>query len=193
MSTLLKDLTFALRTLRRDWVLASVAILSLGVAIGGNGAVFSLVDAFLFRPLPFDSPERLVVVGERPESQPPGAGFLATSLPNLQDLRERSRLVDSWAAMQPATMSLRGEEGAEAVSAMSVTANFFSMLGAGLNRGRVFEEHEAVEGGPGLAILGHEFWQERFGDGTDPLGETLILNGSPHEVIGVTPAQLPHS
>lgn len=186
MSTLLRDLTFAFRTLRRDWVLATVAILSLGVAIGGNGAVFSLVDAFLFRPLPFDSPERLVIVGERPESQPPGAGFLATSLLNLRDLQERSRLVDAWAAMQPNTMSLRGAEGAEAVSAMSVTANFFSMLGASLERGRVFESHEAVEGGPALAVLGHEFWRERYGEDANPLGETLVLNGAPHEVIGVT-------
>ncbi|MDH3224527.1 MAG: ABC transporter permease, partial [Gemmatimonadota bacterium] len=151
------------------------------------GAVFSLVDAFLFRPLPVDSPEQLVVVGERPESQPPGAGFLATSLVNFRDLRERSRLIEAWGAMQPRTMSLRGTEGAEAVSGMSVTPSFFGMLGATLHRGRAFEVHEAVEGGPALAILGHEFWLERYGESINPLGEVLILNGEAHEIVGITP------
>ena len=85
MSTLLQDLKFAIRTLRKRWMVTSLAVLSLALAIGGNAAVFGMVDAFLFRPLPYPEPDRIVLVGERQKDQPEFSSSLGTSLPSFAD------------------------------------------------------------------------------------------------------------
>jgi putative ABC transport system permease protein len=186
MLTLVQDFRFAIRTLKRGWLVTVVAIVSLAVAIGGNAAVFSLVDALLFRPLPYPDPERIVLVGEREKDQPELSGF-TTSLPTYADMAERSGTVAEWAAMQPRTLSLRGSERAEAVPGVAVTSNFFELLGAGAVRGRTFSPAEAGEGAPRVVVLSHEYLQRTFGEDDDPLGQVLTLNGEPHEVIGVLP------
>jgi len=91
MSTFLQDLRFAVRTLKRGWLVTTAAIVSLAFAIGGNAAVFSMVDAFIFRPLPYPEPDRIVRFGEREKDQPENSGSLSTSLPTYADLVERSR------------------------------------------------------------------------------------------------------
>lgn len=186
MRTLLRDVRFALRALRRDRLVAITAILSLGVAIGGNAAVFSLVDGFLLRPLPFEEPDRMVVVGERQEDQPALSGFLATSLPTFEDAAERSVTVGSWTAMRPLTMSLRGEDGSEPLTATAVRPGFFRLFGATPSMGRTFTDDEGVEGARKVAILGYEYWIDRYGESASPLGDVLTLNGEPHEVVGVS-------
>ena len=187
MQSLVQDLRFALRMLRRRWMITALAVLSLALAIGGNTAVFSMVDAFMFRPLPFPEPERMVLVGERERTTPEFSGAFGSSLPSFADWRERSRSVAEWAAMQPRTLSLRGADRAEPISGVAATPSVFSVLRAAPTRGRLFGPEETVEGGRGVALLSHEFWIERWGEGTDPLGEVLTLNGEPHEVIGVMP------
>lgn len=187
MSILLQDLRFALRTLRARWMVTAMAVLSLALAIGGNATVFSLVDAFIFRPLPYPEPERVVLVGEREKTTPEFSGQFTTSLATARDWQERSRSVGRWAVMRPATMSLRGPERAEAVSTVAVTPSFFGVLDADPERGRLFTEAEAVEGGPRVALLGHDYRVTNFGAESDPLGTLLTLNGEPYEVIGVMP------
>ncbi len=186
MVTLVQDFRFAIRTLKRGWLVTAVAVVSLAVAIGGNATVFSLVDALLFRPLPYPDPERIVLVAEREKDQPELSGF-TISLPTYADLAERSGTVAEWAAMQPRTMSLRGPERAEAVPGVAVTANFFGLLGTDAARGRTFSPEETVEGAPGVVVLSHEYLQRTFGEDDDALGRVLTLNGEPHEVIGVLP------
>ncbi len=185
MSTFLQDLRFAIRTLRRRWMVTTLATLSLALAIGGNAAVFSLVDGFIFRPLPYPEPDRVVLVGEREKDQPELSGF-GTSLASYADLAERSQSV-TWGALQPMTMSLRGSERSEAISTVMVTPSFFEIMEAQPVRGRLFTESEAVEGGPKVVLMRHEYWVRTYGLETDPIGKLLTLNGDPHEVIGVLP------
>lgn len=185
MSTLLQDLRFAMRTLQKRWMVTLLAVLSLSLAIGGNAAVFSMVDAFLFRPLPYPEPERIVLVGEREKEQREFSGTLTSSLPTYTDWVERSRSIATWGAMQPTTLSLRGSEHAEPISAIRVIGDFFEVLRATPFRGRSFSASEMVEGGPRVALLGYDYWVRTFGLQTDPIGEVLTLSGEPYEIIGV--------
>jgi len=187
MSTLAQDLRFAVRTLGRRWMVTALAVLSLGIAIGGNAAVYSLLDAFIFRPLPYPEPERVVLVGERERTQPEFSGTLGSSLPASADWRERSRTVATWAVMQPRTLGVRGTDRAEAVSGVAATPSVFTVLRVSPVRGRLFTEEESVEGGPHVVLLGHEYWARTWGEDRDPLGEVVTINGEPHEIIGVLP------
>jgi len=187
MSTLAQDLRFAFRTLGRRWLITALAVLSLGIAIGGNAAVYSLLDAFIFRPLPYPEPERVVLVGEREQTQPEFSGSLGSSLPAWADWRERSRTVDSWAVMQPRTLGVRGTERADAVSGVAATPSVFTVLDVSPARGRLFTDEESVEGGPRVVLLGHEYWARTWGEDRDPLGQILTIDGEPYEVIGVLP------
>ena len=186
MSTLIQDLRFAFRTLRKHWLVTTAAVLSLALAIGGNAAVFSMVDAFLFRPLPYDQPERLVVFGERLEESPPGSAPIGTSLATWGDLRERTRTLADWAAIQAATLSMRGEDRSEPVTVQMVTPNYFEMVGARMNLGRFFLPEEGVEGARRVAVVSEEFQAERWA-GQSPLGEVVTLNSEPYEIVGVLP------
>lgn len=200
MSAMFQDFRFAVRILKRGWLVTVVATVSLALAIGGNATVFSLVDAMIFRPLPYPDAERVVLAGERAKDQPELSGAFTTSLPTYADMAERSRTVAEWAAMQPRTLSLRGPDHAEPVSAVAVTPNFFALLGARTERGRTFTREEGVEGAPKVVVMSHEYLERTYGlgsatlDGTtdadpaaraDVLGDVLVLNGEPHVVVGV--------
>jgi predicted permease len=118
MTELIQDLRFALRTLKKAWGVAGVAVLSLAVAIGGNTAVFGLINSLLFRPLTVAEPERLVVLQERRQEQPSNLSTLTTSLANYADLEERATGAAGWAAYRPTVLGLatEGVEGAPKVA-----------------------------------------------------------------------------
>ncbi|MGW8268640.1 MAG: ABC transporter permease, partial [Longimicrobiales bacterium] len=181
------DLRFALRTLRKGWWVTLVALFSLVVAIGGNATVFGLVNGLLFRPLPYQGPERLVVFDEDERSEPPNQGPVSTSLATLADIAERSRTTTAWAGARPRTVSVRGTERAEARSGTEVSPAFFEVLGVSPERGRAFRPEEGVEGGPRVVLLDHAYWVNTMGPEVDPVGRVLTLDGEPHEVIGVLP------
>ena len=146
MRLLWQDLRFAIRTLRRGWLVTSVAVISLALAIGGNATVFSMVDAFIFRPSPFPNPERMILAGERLKSQPPLQGNLATSLAVFGDFAERSRTVTRWAAFRPRPTGLRGPERSEAITATEVTAEYFGILEVTPVQGRLFQAEGPLDG-----------------------------------------------
>ncbi|MEJ2202513.1 MAG: ABC transporter permease [Gemmatimonadota bacterium] len=187
MTELTQDVRFALRTLKKGWGVAAVAVLSLAVAIGGNTAVFGLIHSLLFQPLSVTEPERLVVLQERRQEQPSNLSTLTTSLPNYADLKERATGAAGWAAFRPTVLGLRGSDRAEPVSSAQVTTGFFEVLGINLPRGRRFLTSEGVEGAPRVAVIRPEFWERARGGEGDPLGQILTLNGEPHEVVGVLP------
>ena len=187
MSELLQDVRFGLRTLRNGWGVTLVAIVSLAVAIGGNTAVFGLIDSLLFRPMSAQAPERLVVLQEREKESPANLSTLATSLANYADLAEQSRTTSAWAAYRPTTLGLRGPERSEPVTGAQVTIGFFDLLGIHAARGRTFRPDEGVEGGPRVAMVTPEFWERTQGDVDEPVGRILTLDGEPYEVVGVVP------
>lgn len=188
MSTLLQDLKFASRTLRKHWTVTLAAVFSLALAIGGNTAVFALVDAFLFRPLPFHEPERLVVFGERPKDAPPSTTPIGTSLPTYADLRERSRTLTEWAAVQPTNASLRGEHSSEPLTAQRVSPEYFDLVEAHTSLGRSFLPEEGIEGARRVVIISVAFRDDRWGE-DNPLGEVLTLNSEPYEIVGVVSSE----
>lgn len=189
MSELLQDIRFAWRTLRKGWGVTTVAIASLAVAIGGNTAVFGLINSLLFQPIMADAPERLVVLQERRKDAPGGARLstLATSLATHADLAERSRTTSGWAAYRFTILGLRGTDRSEPIQSAQVTAGFFELVGVRPARGRTFLPSEAVEGAPRVAIVRPEFWERVRGGEGDPVGQILTLAGEPYEVVGVLP------
>lgn len=181
MSAFWQDLRFALRDLRKGILITSLAVVSLAFAIAGNTTVFGLVNAFLFRPLPYPEPDRLVVLGEREESSPP---TLVAATANLVDWRERNRTFLDLAGMRPAPMSLGAGERPEPISAAEVSEGFFEILGTKAFRGRTIGREDNRK----VALLTFRFAAERFDPGVDPIGRTLILNREPYAVVGVLPA-----
>lgn len=187
MGQVMQDVRFALRMLRKNWGVSLVAVASLSVAIGGNTAVFALVNTLLFQPMSVEAPERLVVVQERRSAQPEGLSTLTTSLATQADLAERSRTTANWTALRPTVLGLRDGERSEPVQAAEVAPNFFEVLGIQPSRGRAFAAEEGVPGGRKVAIVTPEFWERNRGGVGEPLGAVLILNGEPVEVVGVMP------
>jgi putative ABC transport system permease protein len=188
MSEFVQDVRFAVRMLRRGWGVTAIAVGSLAVAIGGNAAVFGMINTFLFQPFTADAPERLVLLQERTLEQPNVLSTLSTSLAMQADLAERSRTTTQWAAMRPTVLGLRDGDRSEPIRSAEVTANFFEVLGTGMQRGRAFLAEEGVPGGRKVALVTPEFWERSRGGEGDPLGQVLTLNGEPVEVVGVMPA-----
>lgn len=186
MATFFQDFRFALRTLRKGLLVTLFAIFSLALAIAGNATVFSMVNAFIFRPPPFDQPERMVILEEREADQQP-ASSLSISLASWADYDERSQTLSAVEAFRPAFFSLRGPERAIPLTGARVTAGFFDVVGVSPTRGRAFLDSEGVEGAPKVVLLTREYWQESLSEVADPLGEVLVLNGEPYEVIGILP------
>ncbi len=191
MESLVQDVKYALRSLRKAPTVTALVVGSLALAIAGNTAVFSLVNGLLFRPLPYDHPERLALVGEYQD--PKLAGQVSgTSAANFLDWRERQTSFSAMAAYSSAPVKLGAGSGSgdrsEPVTAAQVTPEFFPLLGVQPRLGRAFL---AEEGKPGAAakvvLLTYGFWQSRFAGDPGVLGKTLVLNGEAQTVVGVLP------
>ena len=184
MDTLLQDLRYALRSLRRNPGFTAAAVLTLALGIGANSAIFSVVRGVLLRDLPYPEPAQLMTVW----GHYPSTGRSTVSLPDYRDWREGSRSFDELAARYGRTVNLSGTGEPEQVTNDLVTTNFFRALGVGPALGRGFLEEEGVTGTGEVAVLSHALWQRRFGGDTALVGRTVLLNGTPYTVVGITPA-----
>ncbi|MCA1815294.1 MAG: ABC transporter permease, partial [Acidobacteria bacterium] len=186
MGTLIQDLRYALRTMRKSPVFTLVAVLALALGIGANTAIFSVVNAVLLRPLPFANPERLFVVRARNERD--GSVSAEQSYPNFQDLRAQCRSCEGFAAYSHATTFLMnpGEEP-ERERGVETSADLFAMLGAKPELGRAFTPEEDQPGAHRVVVLSHAFWQRSFGGARDVVGRDIPLGGAPTTVVGVMP------
>ncbi len=192
MFDLVRDIRLAFRTLRRSWKISVVAVLSLALAIAGNTIVFSMINGVFYRPLPYHEADRLSFIGDRALDAPRGA-ISGMSVPNFVDLRERQNSYEDLAAMQIQPFVLQdGGETPETILGATVTSEFFPLFGVDVVRGRHFAAEEAVAGGERVIVVSHTFWSERLGNeeetatGLEPV--TVPLNGQPHTIIGVLPA-----
>ena len=187
MSDLLHDLRYSFRMLVKNPVFTAAAVITLALGIGLNAATFSAVDAILLKPLQGAAePERLVQLYR----SWPGMDYGSNSIPHYQDVRDRSGdIFESVGAWYFTTMSLAADDRSERIMGLLVSANFFQTYGTTPVLGRAFIPGEE-DRGPGahpVAILGHSFWQSRFGGDPSVVGRTLNLNGQPFEVVGVAP------
>jgi putative ABC transport system permease protein len=184
MTSLLRDLRYALRSTIKRPGFTVVAVLTLALGIGANSAIFSVVDAALVRPLPYGDPERLVHVWEV-RSQ---ADFSQSeaSYPDFLDLRE-SQSFEQLAGYNRRGFIMTGGERPEPIMAGHATANFFDTLGVQPALGRAFEPGEDRKGANRVVVLTHTLWQSAFGGDSAIVGKAIPLDGNPYTVVGVLP------
>jgi predicted permease len=183
MSTLLQDLRFALRQLRKSPGLACTAILVFALGIAASTAIFAFVDAALVKPLPYRDPSRLVAIYEK---LPIGDRF-HVSLGDYQDWKRLNRVFTSLDVYRPELFALKTVANIEEVSAARVSDGFFRTLGVTPFLGRDFLPGEDKPGAPLIVILTYETWQKRFAGDKHILGQTVRLDGDTFVVVGVLP------
>jgi predicted permease len=177
------DLRFALRVLVRNRFVSGLAILAFALGIGATTAVFSIFNAVLLAPLPYPGSDRIVLVYD---TQPACASCPA-SFPKYHDWKARNTVFSAIGGSSPWPITITGSGDPERVTGLRVTASLGDVLGVQPAIGRWFNDTEDVPGAPKVAVLGHALWRTRFAANPGILGQTLILNGQPHEVIGVMP------
>ena len=182
--TLLADIRYALRVLRRTPVFAVAAIGTLALGIGANTTIFSLVQSVLLQPLPYGNPDQLVMVWEDatligfPKNTPaPG---------NYNEWRAANRSFSDMAATRGHAASLTGDGLPEQIIGRAVTANFFNVLGVRPQLGRAFAAGEDT-GGAQVVVISHALWQRRYHGDTRIVGRTILMNNAKYEVVGVAP------
>src|SRR5580698_502081 len=170
LTSIWRDLRYALRTLGRNPGFACVSVLALGLGIGANSAIFTVVNSVLLQPLHFDKPEQLIVVRERNLK----AGFPQFSLSpgNYVDFRDHNQSFSGITAFGGRGLNLSGGTQPERLRGTRVTMNFFQVMGRTPTLGRTFNAQEDQLGGPLVAILSYGLWQRHFGGNRDALGQT---------------------
>ncbi|MEE8584246.1 MAG: ABC transporter permease, partial [Acidobacteriota bacterium] len=180
------DFRFAFRMLLKNPAFTVVAVAVLALGIGANSAMFSVINAVLLRPLPYEKPEELVLFWERiPQMQ---FAFVPTSEGGFVDWRTRNTVFTDMAGFRNNGVTLTGRGPAERISALQVSASLFPLLGVSPVLGRAFTPQESRPGGQPVVMLSHSIWQSRFGANSEVVGEKLLLDGQPYTVVGILPA-----
>jgi putative ABC transport system permease protein len=184
-----QDLHYGARMLVKQPGFTFIAILTLALGIGANTAIFSVVNAVLLRPLPFQEPERVVMVWNKGAAAA-GGDRTPLAVADLFDWRAQSHAFDGIAAFQYDSFTLTGVETPESVPGARVTANFFAVLGVPPALGRTFLPDEDRQGAARVVLLSDGFWRSRFGADPQAVGRTINFNGNSYTVIGVMPPAL---
>jgi putative ABC transport system permease protein len=185
---MIQDLRFGVRMLLKNPGFTLIAVATLALGIGANTAIFSVVNAVVFRPLPYTEPERLIRLWE----SNPGRGWpeFSASAPNFADWRKQQTVFEQLAAYGFDTFNLTGDGEAERVAALGVTANLFPTLGVAPALGRNFLPEEEQPGRHRVAILSDGLWQRRFGADPQLIGRQIQLSGESYTVVGVMPPRI---
>src|SRR5262245_37963838 len=184
MSTLVSELRYIVRSLRKAPGFSALAVLVLAVAIGATSAIFNLIDGILIRPLPLANPDRLVMLWEHA----PGYAYNRVSPLNFLDWSEQNHAFASMAAVSGGGRTLTGAAGvAERIPGQSVTTAFFDVLGIKPIAGRTFVADDAIPQ-PNVVVVSERFWRGRLDSDPAAVGEVLRLDGQPFTVIGIVPA-----
>ena len=177
-----RDLRLAGRTIRRSPGVAVPILVTLALAVGVTSALFSVVDAVVFRALPFDDPESMVLLQE---VEPPDGRLTALAPPTLEDYRAGMTTLDALGGWAPERFTLTGLGDPVQITAVRVTEELFPVLRATPSLGRLLDPANEAE--RTTAVLSHGFWLERFGGEPDALGRHVILDDTPYEIVGVMP------
>ena len=190
MSSLLQDIRYALRMLRKSPGFTTVIVLTLGFGIGANTALFSVVDAVLLRPLPYAQPEQLVAVKE----DLPGVNLIdaGMSQPELDDLQKRSGVFDQISAVAAIDANITGREKPERVEAEVISPNYFTLLQAKPALGRVFYDSDYRKGFSEGAVISDSLWHTMFGADPNVVGQAVRLDTDLYSIIGVMPPGFRH-
>jgi predicted permease len=184
MGTLAADVRYALRMMRKSPGFTAIAIAALALGIGANTAIFTVVNAVLFEPLPYPQPDRLVQLGRK---FPQGNGW-SNSIPKYMAWRENH--VFQWMTLYNAggmSFNLTAGDRPEQVKGTHVSKDYFNVLEVQPMAGRTFTDREDAPNGPSVAVISYGFWQSRFGGDRQMVGRAIALNGEPYVVIGIMP------
>jgi predicted permease len=185
IADLWQDLRFGARMLLKQPGFTLIAVVTLALGIGANTAIFSIVNAVLLRPFPYNAPERLVILRERVSVE----GGFSPSYPNFVDWRAQNTVFDAISAVrQNESFNFTGAGEPERIQGRLVSAEFFSTLGIEPLLGRDFLAEEDSSGATPVAIMSYGFWRRRFGNDPGIIGKQLTLNNQIFTVIGITPA-----
>jgi len=176
---------YAVRQLRKAPGFTLVCALTLGLGIGANTAIFSVIKAVLLNQLPYRDPARLVVVSEQ---NPDGNPDLVAPL-TFVDWKQQSRAIPSLAAFRQLRYAFAGIDAPLTVPSVRATPNLFTLLGVNAALGRTFLEEEGQPGSDRVAILSRAFWQRQFGGSPSVVGRTIQLDAQPYTVVGVMPME----
>ena len=184
---MLNEIKVALRGLVKTPGFAAIAIATLALAIGANTSVFSLINALLVRPLPYQQPSKLVLIWERFATQ--GLDRIPVSPPEYLDLENQFHGCTNIAAFDYETFNLGGGDLPERISGAIVSPALFPLLGIEPLKGRTFAREEQGEGHDDVIVISERLWKRRFSSDPFLVGKTLLLNGRSYTVIGVMPAK----
>src|SRR5262245_30189408 len=189
MQTLLQDLRYGARMLWKNPGFTIVAVITLALGIGANTAIFSVVNALLFRPLPFREPERLVWIANTGTTG--GLSSVTSRVANFNDWRAQNKSFEDLAAyfafFDYGSYNLIGVGEPERLIGVGVSQNFFSLLGVPPLLGRGFSDEESRWNGSPAMILSHAYWVRRFAADSNIVGRSFTLNDKPTTVVGVMP------
>ena len=185
MQTLLQDLRYALRLTLRRPALTLVTIVTLAIGVGGNTAVFSVINGLLIRPLPVPRPERVVRVFGTASDR----AFDVMSYPNARDLGDRASTLASLAIHNQTFVASGLADATETAAVELVSGNYFSTFGIRAALGRALQpDDDRLDAGSPVVVISDRWWRTRHGASPSVVGATVHLNGSPFTVIGVAPA-----
>lgn len=183
MQTFWQDVRYGMRMLKKNPGVTVIVILALALGIGANTAIFSVVNAVLLRPLPYEESDRLLFLNEKSAV----LDEMSISYPNFLDWRAQNQVFEKMGVYNRASYNLTGVGEAERIVTGQVSADLFQVLRVNAGWGRVFTNEEDQPGGPPVVVLSYGLWQRRFGGQTNIINQQIILNGKSYTVIGVMP------
>ena len=183
MNTLLRDISYGVRSLLKHPGFTAIVILTLAVGIGASSAIFSVVNTVLLRPLPYRNADRMVVIQEL---DPTGKRTQVTPA-NFLDWRAQNTVFEQLAAILTRPANLAFADQAERVDFAMTSANFFTVFGTEPARGRFFIPSDEQAGHAPIAVVSHQLWQRRFGGDESLIGKPITLDGNTYTVVGVAP------
>jgi putative ABC transport system permease protein len=190
MDSLLRDLRHGLRRVLSAPGFTAIAMLTLALGIGANVAIFTIVHAVLIRPLPFPNPDRLVRIAA--DARATNGRNIGISQPELDDLRTRAGIFEGVTALWPVSASLVGGDRPERIEVMVTSANYFQLLGAAPQLGRLYGPADAVPGFSDAVVISDGLWRRAFGGSRDVIGRKVVMDTDTYTVVGVMPRDFRH-
>jgi predicted permease len=185
MENFLQDVRYALRTLRKSPGFTASAVLCLTLGIATNTTLFSVLNAVLIRPLPFEKPEQIVFLRD---ADPRNAdNWASIGFQNYKDLKAQARSFSAMGAISGRNLAITEGEEPERLNGQAISAALFPLLGMRPQLGRLFREDEDQPGAPGVVLLSDEVWHRRYAGDSSVLGRVISINNNPHTVVGVMP------
>ena len=185
MQPLLADVRYALRVLRWNPAFTALAVVSLAIGIGFNTAMFSAVDALLFRPLPVHQPDRIVDVYTRGED---GDTYATNSYPDYLDFLKQNAVFKDMLGYSPAIAAVKAGDRSVLALGEVVTGNYFQLLGTTAEIGRTLVPEDDRPGAPRAIVISHRMWRREYGADPTVVNRTVHIHGQPYSIVGVMPA-----